>query len=63
MIELKKMHVSTVKNPCNLGAYRIIEISLILYTVYIVPRDQNKFVFYINNYINHDQFNQLYDPD
>ena len=29
----------------------------------MVPRDQNKFVFYINNYIDWDQFNQLYDSD
>ena len=29
----------------------------------MVPRDQDKFVFYVNNYIDWDQFNQLYDPD
>lgn len=26
----------------------------------MVPRNQNKVVFYTNNYINWDQFNQLY---
>ncbi len=29
----------------------------------MVPKDQDKVVFYINNYIDWDQFNQLYDPD
>ena len=27
----------------------------------MVFKDQNKFVFYVNNYINWDQFNQLFD--
>ncbi len=39
------------KNPYNLGTYWIIEISLVLHSVYIFPRDQNKVVFYVNNYI------------
>ena len=25
--------------------------------------DQDKFVLYVNNYIDEDEFNQLYDPD
>ena len=29
----------------------------------MISRDQDKFVFYVNNYINWDQFNQLYDSD
>ena len=29
----------------------------------MVPRDQDKVVFYVSNYIDEDQFNQLYDPD
>ncbi len=57
------MRNSITKNLCNLGAYRIIEISLVLGSAYMVSTDQDKVVFYINNYINWDQFNQLYDPD
>ena len=57
------MRSLTRENPWNLGAYRIIKISLILYSAYTVPRDQDKFVFYVNNYIDWDQFNQLYDLD
>ena len=63
MIKLEKMRASTAENLCNLGAYRIIEISSVLRSAHVVSRDQDKFVFYVNNYINWDQFNQLYDPD
>ncbi len=63
MIELEKMRALIAENPHNLGAHRIIEISLILRSAHVVPRDQDKGVFYVNNYIDWDQFNQLYDPD
>ena len=63
MIEFEKMRASTVENPCNLNAHQIIEISLVLCNVHVVSRDQDKFVFYINNYIDWDQFNQLYNPN
>ena len=52
-----------MENPHNLSAYLIIEISLVLCSAYVVSTDQDKFVFYINKYINWNQFNQLYDSD
>ena len=63
MIELEKMSALTVENPCNLDTHRMIEISSVLRSAYVVPRNQDKFVFYVNNYIDWDQFNQLYDFD
>ena len=63
MIELEKMRALTAKNFPNLSAYQIIEILLVLRSVYMVLGDQDKFVFYVNNYINWNQFNQLYDLD
>ena len=57
------MRASIAENPRNLGAHRIIEISSVLRSAHLVPRDQDKFVFYVNNYIHWDQFNQFYDPD
>ncbi len=54
MIQLEKMCASIVKNPRNLGAHRIIEISSVLRSAYIVLRDQEKVVFYVNNYIDWD---------
>ncbi len=63
MIELEKMRTSIAENPRNFDAHRIIEISSFLHIAHVVPRDQDKVVFYINNYIDWDQFNQLYDLD
>ena len=45
MIKLEKMRALTAKNPYNPNAHRIIEISSVLCSAYIVPRDQDKFVF------------------
>ena len=45
------MHAWTVKNLCNLGTYQMIKISSVLRNTHIVPKDQDKFVFYIDNYI------------
>ena len=63
MIELEKIDASTAEHHCNLDTHQIIEISLVLRSAYIISRDQDKFVFYVNNYIDWDQFNQLYNPD
>ena len=58
MIELKKMHALTAENLYNLIVHRIIVILLVLHNAHVTPRDLNKFVYYINNYIDWDQFNQ-----
>lgn len=63
MIKLKKIPILIAENFYNLSIYEIIKILLILYNTYIIFRDQDKFVFYVNSYINQNQFNQLYDPD
>ncbi len=63
IVELEKMRTSMAKHPRNLGAHCIAEISLILRSVHVVPRDQERIVFYVNNYIDWNQFNQLYAPD
>ena len=39
MIELEKMRALTAENPCNLGAHRIIKISLVLRNAHVVLRD------------------------
>ena len=57
MVELEKMRVLIAKNSRNIGACWIINISSVLHNGHIVPRDQDKVVFYVNNYIDWDQFN------
>ena len=63
MIKLEKMCIPTAENLRNYGIYQMIEILLVLRNAYMIPRDQNILVFYINNYINWDQFNKFYDLD
>lgn len=61
IIKLWKIRVLTAENPGNLSGHQIIEISLVFYNAYVITKDQEKFVFYINNYMDWNQFNQLYD--
>ena len=63
IIKLEKMRASIAENLRNLGAYWMMKILSILHSAHVVPRDQDKFVFYINNYIDWNYFNQLYDLD
>ena len=63
MVELDKWHALMAENPRNLGAHCIIEVSLVLRNTHVVPRDQDRMIFYINNQIDWNQFNQLYDAD
>ena len=51
------------ENPYNFSAYWIIEISLVLCNAHMISRDQDKTVFSVNNYIDWDWLNQLYDFD
>ena len=51
------------ENFRNLGAHNIIEVSSVLHSAYIVPRDLDKMVFYVNKCLDKDQFNQLCDAD
>ena len=53
-IELEKMYALIAENPCNFGTHRIIEISSVLRSAYMVLNNQDKFVFDVNNYINWD---------
>ena len=45
------MRVLTAENSHNLGAYRIIKILLVIRSTYVISKDQDKFVFDVNNYI------------
>ncbi len=59
MVQLKKWPISMTKNCRNLGVHQVIEIFSVLHNAQVIPRDQARVVFYINNYIDWDQFDQL----
>ena len=62
-IQLEKMRALIAEKPHNFIAHWIIEILSVLRTAHVVPKNEDKFIFYVNNYINWDQFNKLYDPN
>lgn len=49
--ELKKQRNLTTKYYHNFGIYCIVKISLILHSAYVVSKNQERIMFYINNYI------------
>lgn len=61
--EFERWRVSIAKHSRNLGTYQMIEISTILYSAHVIPRNQDGNVLYINKYIDRNQFNQLYAPN
>ncbi len=63
IVKLEKMRASRTEHPRNLGAHYIVERSSILHSAHIILRDQERILFYVNNYINWNQFNQLYASD
>ena len=63
MVELEKYLILRAEKSLNLGGQRFYKISEVLGSVHIVPRDTKSTTFYLNNYIDWDQFNQLYNPE
>ena len=61
MIDLEKSPISSIRNPLNLGDQQFYKISKVLQTAYMIARNTDNNTFYLNNCINEDQFNQLYD--
>lgn len=59
MVELENYQISKAENSLNLGAHRFYKI---LQGFCVVARDIDGNVFHVNNYIDWDSFNQLYDP-
>lgn len=54
IVELENWRTLTVQNFRIFDANHVIKISLILHVAYVVLKDQEKTVFYVNNYINWD---------
>lgn len=63
MIMLKKILALTRKNSQNVGVYWMMEILLILYNNHVIFKNQDNFMFYVNNYIDRDEFNPFYNCD
>lgn len=62
MAELEKYSTLKVDKPLDLGTHQFYKIFLILRNAHVMPRDNDGKVFYFMNYIDWNQFNQLYNP-
>ncbi len=63
IVEREKYPISRAENPLNLGGQRFYKIFEVLQSAHVVPRDTEGNTFYLNNYFDWDQFNQLYNPE
>ena len=52
IIKFKKLNTLITKNPHNFGIHSMIKILLVIYNNHIISKNQDKIVFYVNNYIN-----------
>ena len=57
IVELEKYPILRAEKPLNLGGQRFYQISEVLQNAHVVPRDTEGNTFYLNNYIDWDQFN------
>lgn len=56
MVELEKYPIWRAENPLNLSAHQFYKISEVLQSAHIIPRDIKNKIFYVNNYIDWNQF-------
>lgn len=59
MIEVERIPSSGAKNPRKIGPRRFYELSAISRNVHLVPAGKRD-IFYINNYVDWDQYNSVY---
>lgn len=63
MIELEKYPISRIKNLLNQSGQQFYKISKVIQCAHIVPKNTENDIFYLDNYINWNQLNQLYNPE
>lgn len=63
MVKLENYPILIVDNFLNLGTQQFYQILEVLRNDYIVPTNTKSNTFLVNNYINGDKSNQLYDPE
>lgn len=63
MIKLEKYPILRVENPLNQSGQRFYKILKVLQVAHVVPRDTGGNTSYLNNYIDWNQLNQLYDSE
>ena len=60
IVKLEKYLISKVENFLNLGSQQFYKLFKVLQNAHVISKDTEGNTFYHNNYIDWDQFNQLY---
>ena len=64
MVEVEKARPSEARNPRTLGTRRFYSLANIERSAHLVPATvRGKEIFYINSFIDWDQYNSIYDPE
>ena len=63
MFEVKKWPVSSSKHPRKLGPLRFYKIPTVISCAHLVPANALATEFYVNNWVNWESYNTIYDPD
>ena len=62
MVEVEDWPQVRTQNPRNIGHQYFFDMSTILRSAHIIPTD-NIGLYYINNYVDWDQYNTIFDPE
>ena len=63
MFEVERWPSNGSTQPCNLGAVRFYKIPTVIHCAHLVPADALASKFYVNNWVNWEAYNTIYNPD
>ena len=63
MLEVEVQPASKSLHPRKLGGRRAYDISVVIRSAHLVPKDTELTTFYVNNFIDWDQYNTIYEED
>lgn len=63
MFEVERIPASQSRNARNLGPSRFYEIRQVVRSAHVIPAGGEKPYFYVNNFVDWDQYNTIYDEE
>ena len=63
MMKVKTWHASNARNSCNIDVWWFYQMFTILYSAHVISTEFWDDTYYINNYIDWNTYNTIYDSD
>jgi len=63
MIEMKNWSINLIRNSRKLKAHQFYWLTNVIWSAHVMLINENMSIYYVNNYIDWDQYNTLYDED